>query len=293
MQPVPSNLSTRASLDVTTTCTSPRSTSPVSCRRLDVTSRKRSSDATHDRRSKISSSAGRRMTSSTIMLVGISVVFLITTAPSAVFFLASNYWLQDEGNGTDAKASVSLRLFFTITNIIYYMNNATNFLLYCLIGSKFRRALADTFRVKCAWCGGEVRRVRDCWRGSRWERVFGGLGREQKGGRARVRGREGGGGGNLGEIVEIGMDQVGNRIRNGTCFSTVHQIAFELKDCNYSDLRSREIGVGRRHTSRSVNKSNSFGYLSENLGECPPLIYHLEKRRNSEQHLPQTIAPFY
>ena len=81
------------------------------------------------------------MTSSTAMLVGISVLFLITTTPSAIYFL-----LADSLINSDPESQAKIRLAFTVTNLLYYTNNSANFLLYCLTGSRFRRALCDHFR---------------------------------------------------------------------------------------------------------------------------------------------------
>ena len=89
------------------------------------------------------------------MLLGVSVVFLLTTAPSALYFLALRDW--PTAAPTDAQGLAKLRLVFAATNIVYYINNAVNFLLYCLTGSRFRRAMLDLWAAqRRGWCKGEL-----------------------------------------------------------------------------------------------------------------------------------------
>src|SRR6218665_2364945 len=97
------------------------------------------------------------LTSSTTMLIGISVLFLVTTTPSAIYFLKSDDWI---GTDPDPETIARIRLVFTITNLLYYANNSLNFLLYCLTGSRFRRAFIDHFRHE-----GVVSRARRMSRG--------------------------------------------------------------------------------------------------------------------------------
>lgn len=82
------------------------------------------------------------MTSSTAMLVGISVVFLVSTTPYVVYFLFVEHWMAD----TSVARSARIYLVFAVTNLLYYTNNACNFILYCLTGSRFRQALVACFR---------------------------------------------------------------------------------------------------------------------------------------------------
>lgn len=97
------------------------------------------------------------LTSSTTMLIGISILFLVTTTPSAIYFLKSDDWI---GLDPDPETIARIRLLFTVTNLVYYANNSLNFLLYCLTGSRFRRAFVDHFRRE-----GVVSRARRMSRG--------------------------------------------------------------------------------------------------------------------------------
>ncbi|KAK2164765.1 hypothetical protein LSH36_59g07052 [Paralvinella palmiformis] len=70
----------------------------------------------------------------TVMLIGLNVIFLLTTVPVSVYFIG-------EGKAWDPDRQ-STRNAYVICNTIYYLSNSTNFLIYCLTGSKFRRALS-------------------------------------------------------------------------------------------------------------------------------------------------------
>ncbi len=79
-------------------------------------------------------SAGSRLKSDTRMLVGISVLFILTNLPLAVYYISYHYW--DVNAGTR-------KLLYTILLEISYINNAFNFAVYCFRGQKFRSALRD------------------------------------------------------------------------------------------------------------------------------------------------------
>jgi len=80
---------------------------------------------------------------STVMLMTVSVVFLLTTCPNVIYFLKIDEWLAES---PDAHSKARLNLAFAVTNLLYYTNNASNFFLYCLAGSRFRRAMSQMFR---------------------------------------------------------------------------------------------------------------------------------------------------
>lgn len=80
------------------------------------------------------------------MLVTVSVVFLVTTLPTALFFSYMNlYPPVVSASGIPQSASLLLQaerhLVYTCTRLLYYTNNAINFFLYVLSGRSFRRAL--------------------------------------------------------------------------------------------------------------------------------------------------------
>lgn len=82
------------------------------------------------------------MTSSTAMLIGVSAMFFLTTTPSTVYFLLVDQFLSNWSAQNEARA----QLVFVVTNLLYYTNNAVNFLLYCVTGTRFRRALISVFQ---------------------------------------------------------------------------------------------------------------------------------------------------
>jgi len=97
---------------------------------------------------------GKAITSSTVMLMTLSVVFLVTTSPNVVYFLKSNDWIAESN---DAHSEARLDLAFAVINLLYYTNNASNFFLYCLAGSRFRRAMCQMFSCRSrleSRCGG-------------------------------------------------------------------------------------------------------------------------------------------
>lgn len=84
------------------------------------------------------------MTSSTAMLIGVSAMFFLTTTPSTVYFLLADQFLSNPS----AQCEARVQLAFAATNLLYYTNNAVNFLLYCLTGTRFRRALVSVFQKR-------------------------------------------------------------------------------------------------------------------------------------------------
>lgn len=86
------------------------------------------------------------MTSQTALLVGISFLFLATTSPSAIFFIVSNKYHKSAY--PSRRFLAQLRLAFVMTMLLYYVNYALNFVLYCVSGTRFRRALDDICRRK-------------------------------------------------------------------------------------------------------------------------------------------------
>ena len=85
----------------------------------------------------------------------LSVVFLLTTSPNVIYFLKIADWVAESND--DAHSVARLRLGFAVTNLLYYINNATNFFLYCLAGSRFRRAMIQTFTCRRGQEGRSVR----------------------------------------------------------------------------------------------------------------------------------------
>lgn len=79
----------------------------------------------------------RRVSSMTVVLLVLNTVFLVTTAPSRIFLIGSPAWHEE---ATPHKEAV-LQLFWALVNLLMYMNNAVNFILYCVSGTQFRNEL--------------------------------------------------------------------------------------------------------------------------------------------------------
>ena len=84
----------------------------------------------------------------TAMLVGLGVMFLMTNAPSGVYFILQESLFAKIADNDDYSKVGPLRLAYAIVNILYFVNHSANFLLYCLTGSKFRMALRKTLRCQ-------------------------------------------------------------------------------------------------------------------------------------------------
>ncbi|GFO45097.1 growth hormone secretagogue receptor type 1-like [Plakobranchus ocellatus] len=94
-----------------------------------------------------SSRKNDRISSMTVILLLLNMVFLVTTTPVSVFFIIHDNWKKRTSN--DIKEYALYRLTFTVVNLIQYVNNSINFIFYCITGSRFRKELqAMIFRKK-------------------------------------------------------------------------------------------------------------------------------------------------
>ena len=78
-----------------------------------------------------------RFSSMTTMLCTLNIVFFITTLPISIYNIGYTYWYSTQ----DQRSIAYLELWWSVVNMLMYTNNALNFLLYCLSGSRFRREL--------------------------------------------------------------------------------------------------------------------------------------------------------
>ena len=85
-----------------------------------------------------------KMNSMTAILLTVSVLFLITTAPLSIYIIR-NIMLQLHA---DAVQRAQLSLLWTCLNLLLYTNNALNFLLYLISGPRFRREFS---KMLCVW----------------------------------------------------------------------------------------------------------------------------------------------
>jgi hypothetical protein len=72
------------------------------------------------------------------MLVVVTFVFVLTTTPITIFFAGANIWPTDI---RDIVGFSCTYLAYSVCNMLFYLNSAVNFFLYCVSGSQFRHAL--------------------------------------------------------------------------------------------------------------------------------------------------------
>ena len=90
-----------------------------------------------------SSRDGVRMTSMTGMLLTTTFTFILLTLPAALYLTGQiSFWKQ-------IRQRVFFRIFWVIAQLLIYLNNAINFILYCVSGPHFRREVLLLFRGKC------------------------------------------------------------------------------------------------------------------------------------------------
>ena len=83
---------------------------------------------------------GRKQTSMTAMLMTLNTVFLFTTSPVSIYSIGYPYW-----HTGSQKATALMELWWAIVNMLMYINNSLNFLLYCLSGPRFRKEAKRMF----------------------------------------------------------------------------------------------------------------------------------------------------
>ena len=82
--------------------------------------------------------------SATVMLLAVSLTFLVTTTPLAVHLCGSCYWIRRYGALPEVFDRIDLAK--CISSLIYYTGSCLNFILYCVSGSRFRRAALEAFQ---------------------------------------------------------------------------------------------------------------------------------------------------
>ena len=80
----------------------------------------------------------------TPMFLAVTFTFLILTSPIGIVQIGYYHFFPDEGKLTQSRYILT----FAIVNLLYYLNNASNFFLYCLSGRKFRKALLSLIKTK-------------------------------------------------------------------------------------------------------------------------------------------------
>ena len=88
----------------------------------------------YTRRRNLHVSSSIKMTSMTAILITVSIMFLVTTAPFHIY-LIQRWDLRQEANEYQ---KATLNLVEAILSMICYINYSINFLLYCVSGTRFR-----------------------------------------------------------------------------------------------------------------------------------------------------------
>ncbi|KAL8608676.1 hypothetical protein ACOMHN_002905 [Nucella lapillus] len=94
----------------------------------------------------------KTMSSMTVTLVALSVIFFMTTSPICVYNVMEHYIYRENQDAVHGPGE--MRLAWAIVNILLYTNNTLNFYLYCLSGTNFRKELR-----KCLCCRPEPPRA--------------------------------------------------------------------------------------------------------------------------------------
>ncbi|XP_064649789.1 psychosine receptor-like [Lineus longissimus] len=84
-----------------------------------------------------------KSTSITVMLVTTSFVFLFLCLPSAIYFLIRGTMFS---SALTQRQLADIRLWYTITGLLQYANNASNFIVYCISGTGFRMEVSRMIR---------------------------------------------------------------------------------------------------------------------------------------------------
>ena len=86
-----------------------------------------------------------KMTSMTAVLITVSILFLVTTAPLSIYLTPQEWDMQ---KAVSVYQEATLDLVYAILNMINYINYSVNFFLYCVSGPRFRKELKVMFSWK-------------------------------------------------------------------------------------------------------------------------------------------------
>ncbi|XP_045197542.2 apelin receptor B-like [Mercenaria mercenaria] len=99
-----------------------------------------------------STAVQKSISSLTLLLMLVSVLFIICVTPIVVYPIGDPYWRE----GTSEHKLAKLFLIETIANLLMYLNHSVNFLVYFLSGSKFR---SEVNRIVCVHATGHASTV--------------------------------------------------------------------------------------------------------------------------------------
>lgn len=90
----------------------------------------------------VPNSNAKLMASTTAMLIGVSVMFIVLSLPIDILFL---YYAYRGSVLPQNEEQAIYNLAYAIVTLCYYSNNAFDFLMYLVSGRKFRQAFLETF----------------------------------------------------------------------------------------------------------------------------------------------------
>ncbi len=85
-----------------------------------------------------------KVSSATVILLSVSVIYFLCTIPSSTAFLVKQHFRRSGS----PRAGAQIYLYQSICDTLYILNHAINFFLYCVHGSGFRKELAALFGMK-------------------------------------------------------------------------------------------------------------------------------------------------
>ncbi|XP_025077659.1 FMRFamide receptor-like isoform X1 [Pomacea canaliculata] len=88
----------------------------------------------------------RKVSSMTGTLMTLNLVLLLTTMPICAYHIVEPYYatiFDESSEQYDPKVTAQFKLAWAIVNMLMYINNSINFLLYCLSGTRFREELSN------------------------------------------------------------------------------------------------------------------------------------------------------
>ena len=83
--------------------------------------------------------------------------FSVTEASSALLHFSYFFWIDYFKN----RYIISFFISGSVNHLLLVVNSSMNFLIYCCMAKRFRKALLDVFRSwRCHWSGGSILQ---CW----------------------------------------------------------------------------------------------------------------------------------
>jgi hypothetical protein len=95
----------------------------------------------------------KKVRSLTLMMFAVTGTFFVTVTPYEIYLIGMghDYWDMHSLEGTTHTMTANI-----VCELVFYVNNSVNFLMYCVSGTRFRLALQEYFRRPLS----NIRRVR-------------------------------------------------------------------------------------------------------------------------------------